>query len=184
MRTAAMYERSPARVLARLNEALAVDPERRQLCTAVCARIEPAEDGTLTATVARGGHPPPYLVSAGSGAEAVGTSGPLLGAFEDSTWEERTVTAGAGDALVFYTDGVTDTRGEDGELFGQDRLARLLDSATALDADELAARIDGAVQSFERGHQRDDVAMLIVRSETLESDALLDTAAAVVGHVT
>jgi PAS domain S-box-containing protein len=183
MRTAAMYERSPARVLARLNEALAVDPERRQLCTAVCARIEPAGDGTLIATVARGGHPPPFLVSAG-GAEAVGTSGPLLGAFEDSMWEERTITAGAGDALVFYTDGITDTRGEDGELFGQERLARLLDGAAALDADELAARIDGAVQSFERGQQRDDVAMLVVRSEAVDSDALLETVAAVVGYVT
>ena len=42
MRTAAMYERSPGAVLARLNAALAADPERRQICTAVCARIEPA----------------------------------------------------------------------------------------------------------------------------------------------
>jgi PAS domain S-box-containing protein len=184
VRTAAMYERSPAAVLGRLNEALAVDPDRRQLCTAVCARIEPGDDGTLVATVARGGHPPPFLVPAGGGAEAVGTPGPLLGAFEDSTWEERVVLAGVGDALVFYTDGVTDTRGEDGELFGQDRLEELLDTATALDADELASRIDGALQAFERGQQRDDVAMLIVRSGDVQSDALLDAAAAIVGHVT
>jgi PAS domain S-box-containing protein len=184
MRTAAMYERSPAAVLARLNEALAVDPDRRQLCTAVCARIQTGDDGTLVATVARGGHPPPILVPASGGAEAVGTPGPLLGAFEDSTWEERVVVAGAGDALVFYTDGVTDTRGEDGQLFGQERLEELLDTATALDADELASRIDGAVQAFERGQQRDDVAMLVVRSDEVESDALLGVAAAVVGHVT
>jgi PAS domain S-box-containing protein len=184
MRTAAMYERSPARVLARLNEALAVDPERRQLCTAVCARIEPAEDGTVVATIARGGHPPPFLVSANGGAEALGTAGPLLGAFEGSTWEERVVVAAPGDAMVFYTDGVTDTRGEDGERFGQDRLAELLDGAKALDADELAARIDGAVQAFERGQQRDDVALLVVRAGELESDALLGAAAVVVGHVT
>jgi serine phosphatase RsbU (regulator of sigma subunit)/PAS domain-containing protein len=184
MRTAAMYERSPAAVLARLNDALAVDPDRGQLCTAVCARIVLGDDGTLRATMARGGHPPPFLVSAGGGAEAVGTPGPLLGAFEDSTWEERVVVAGPGDALVFYTDGVTDTRGEGGELFGQDRLADLLDTATALDADELASRIDGAVQAFERGQQRDDVAMLVLRSGDAESDALLDAAAVVVCHVT
>jgi serine phosphatase RsbU (regulator of sigma subunit) len=183
MRTAAMYERSPAQVLARLNDALAVDPDRRQLCTAVCARVVPGDDRTMVATVARGGHPPPFLVSAGS-AEAVGTPGPLLGAFEDSRWEERVIEAGPGDALVFYTDGVTDTRGEDGELFGQDRLAELLDTSTPLDADELAARIDGALRAFERGQQRDDVAMLVVRSGDVESDALLAEAAVVVGHVT
>ena len=184
MRTAAMYERSPAGVLGRLNEALAVDPDRRQLCTAVCARIEPRGDGALTTTVARGGHPPPFLVSARAGAGPIGAPGPLLGAFEDSTWEERAIVAGAGDSLVFYTDGVTDTRGENGELFGQERLAELLDGATSLDADELAARIDGALRSFERGRQRDDVAMLVLRSGEAESDALLGAAAVVVGHVT
>jgi serine phosphatase RsbU (regulator of sigma subunit) len=179
-----MYERSPAAVLARLNEALAVDPDRRQLCTAVCARIEPGDDGAMVATMARGGHPPPFLVSAGGGADAVGTPGPLLGAFEDSTWAERVVVVGPGDALVFYTDGVTDTRGEENELFGQDRLAELLDTARSLDADELASRIDGALQAFERGQQRDDVALLVVRSGDAVGDALLDAAAVVVGHVT
>jgi serine phosphatase RsbU (regulator of sigma subunit)/PAS domain-containing protein len=183
MRTAAMYERSPAQVLARLNDALAVDPERRQLCTAVCARVEPAGDGTVVATVARGGHPPPYLVSGGGGARDVGTPGPLLGAFEDSTWDEQVVVVRPGDALVFYTDGVTDTRGEGGELFGQDRLAALLDSATALEADALASRIDGAVQAFERGQQRDDVAMLVVRAGAEDSSALLGAAVAA-GHAT
>jgi PAS domain S-box-containing protein len=164
MRTAAMYERSPAAVLARLNEALAVDPERRQLCTAVCARIEVGGDGTLVATVARGGHPPPFLVAAGGGAELVGTPGPLLGAFDGGAWDERVVVASPGDALVFYTDGVTDTRGEGGALYGQDRLAGLLDTAMALDADEVAARIDEALQAFERGQQRDDVALLVLRA--------------------
>jgi len=183
MRTAAMYERSPAQVLARLNDALAVDPERRQLCTAVCARIEPAGEGRVAATVARGGHPPPYLVSAGGGARDVGTPGPLLGAFEDAAWEEQVVLASPGDALVFYTDGVTDTRGEGGELFGQERLAALLDSATALEADALASRIDRAVQAFERGQQRDDVAMLIVRAGAEETSALLGAAVAA-GHAT
>jgi PAS domain S-box-containing protein len=177
MRTAAMYERSPSAVLARLNEALAVDPARRQLCTAVCARIEPSDDGTLVATVARGGHPPPFLVSASRGAEPVGTPGPLLGAFEESTWEERVIVAGAGDALVFYTDGVTDTRGEEGELYGQDRLTALLDAATALDADEVASRIDGALQAFERGQQRDDVALLVLRVGEPAEASLMGVAA-------
>jgi len=163
MRTAAMYERSPGAVLARLNDALGADADRGQLCTAVCARIEPRDDGTLAATVARGGHPPPFLVSAAGGAEAIGTPGPLLGAFDDGAWDECTVVVSAGDALVFYTDGVTDTRGHDGELFGQDRLAELLDRASRLDADEVASRIDDALQAFQRGHQRDDVALLVLR---------------------
>ncbi len=163
MRTAAMYERSPGAVLARLNEALAADPDRRQLCTAVCSRIETADDGTLSAIVARGGHPAPYLVSAPGGPQAVGKPGPLLGAFDDGRWEERRVTLGAGDALVFYTDGVTDTRGAADELFGDERLEEVLRGAAGFDADEVASRIDDALRAFERGHQRDDVALLVLR---------------------
>ena len=164
MRTAAMYERSPSAVLARLNAALGADPDRRQICTAVCARIEPAEDGTLRVALARGGHPPPFLVSAAGGAETVGTPGPLLGAFDGGDWEESHFVVGVGDALVFYTDGVTDTRGEDGELFGEERLSELLDGSAALDADEVASRIDDALQAFEHGQQRDDVALLVLRA--------------------
>jgi PAS domain S-box-containing protein len=164
MRTAAMYERSPGAVLARLNAALGADPERRPICTAVCARIEPAEDGTLRVTLACGGHPPPFIITAAGGAETIGTPGPLLGAFDGGLWEERALVVGVGDALVFYTDGVTDTRGEGGELFGQERLSELLASAAALDADEVASRIDEALQAFERGQQRDDVALLVLRA--------------------
>jgi Stage II sporulation protein E (SpoIIE)/GAF domain len=164
MRTAAMYERSPGAVLARLNAALGADPDRRQICTAVCARLEPAEDGTLRVALARGGHPPPFLIGAAGGAEAVGTPGPLLGAFDGGVWEERHIVVGVGEALVFYTDGVTDTRGADGALFGLDRLSELLDGAGALDADEVASRIDEALLTFEHGQQRDDVAVLVLRA--------------------
>ena len=69
-------------------------PRAPPICTAVCARIEPAADGTLLVTLACGGHPPPFLITAAGGAETVGTPGPLLGAFDGGVWEERHVRAG------------------------------------------------------------------------------------------
>ena len=38
MRTAASYEDDPRAIVARLNATLAEDPERRQICTAVCVQ--------------------------------------------------------------------------------------------------------------------------------------------------
>jgi serine phosphatase RsbU (regulator of sigma subunit) len=116
MRTAAEYEPSPAGVLERLNAALVVDPERRRLCTVICARIVTAPDGSAEVRVASGGHPPPFRLHDGR-AEAVRVTGPLLGAFETGTWREAVVPLAPGDSLVLYTDGVTDTRGAD-ERFG------------------------------------------------------------------
>src|SRR4030095_16323639 len=81
MRTAAMYERSPGAVLARLNAARGRAPAPRQISTALGARIDPAEDGTLRVALARGGHPPPFVVAGAGGAQVAATEGSGRGAF-------------------------------------------------------------------------------------------------------
>jgi serine phosphatase RsbU (regulator of sigma subunit)/PAS domain-containing protein len=162
MRTAAAYEDSPARILDRLNRALADDPDRRQICTAVCVRLVPA-GGRVELTVCCGGHPPPFVVDPGEGAEPSAPPGPLLGAFADARWTERELALEPGQSLVLYTDGVTDTRGH-GERFGQERLARTLAEVATREADEVAAHVDEALQAFEVGPQRDDVALLVLRA--------------------
>jgi serine phosphatase RsbU (regulator of sigma subunit)/PAS domain-containing protein len=162
MRTAAQYEHSPSGVLERLNAALVVDPERRRLCTVVCARIATGPDSTAEVRVACGGHPPPFRLHDGR-ADAVAVAGPLLGAFEAGRWPEAVVSLAPGDSLVLYTDGVTDTR-SDAERFGAERLEAVLSRASGLEADEVADRVDRALLEFEDGPQRDDVALLVLRA--------------------
>ena len=92
--------RGDVRALARRRARAAERGARRRprappICTAVCARIEPAADGTLLVTLACGGHPPPFLITTAGGAETVGTPGPLLGAFDGGVWEERHATLAA-----------------------------------------------------------------------------------------
>ena len=65
----------------------------------------------------------------------------------------------SGDALVLYTDGVTDTRGPEGR-FGTERLEALLRMIGPADAETIAGEIDAALQEF--GEQRDDVAVLVL----------------------
>jgi PAS domain S-box-containing protein len=162
MRTAAMYERTPEKVLERLNEVLLSDPERRQLCTAVALHVA-ADGDAVRMRVACAGHPAPYLLRPGQDPEPGGVPGTLLGAFEDVTWESAQIDLHKGEAIVLYTDGVTDTRGEPGR-FGQDRLRDLLADCVDLGPDDVASRIDGALLEFEEGPQRDDVALLVLRA--------------------
>jgi serine phosphatase RsbU (regulator of sigma subunit)/PAS domain-containing protein len=162
MRTAAVYEDSPSGVLERLNAALVVDPDRRQICTVVAARIVTEPDGSAVVTVACGGHPAPFRLGDGR-AEPVATAGPLLGAFETGRWPETVVRLAPGESLVLYTDGVTDTRGVT-ERFGSERLADVLAGATSLEPDEVANAVDAALLRFEDGPQRDDVALLVLRA--------------------
>jgi serine phosphatase RsbU (regulator of sigma subunit)/PAS domain-containing protein len=164
MRTAAAYERDPAAVLGRLDEALREEPERRRLCTALCMRLEQEGEHAFTVFAAAGGHPLPYLVGSGRPPAALGRPGPLLGAFQGASWPEARERLSPGEALVLYTDGVTDTRGER-ERFGHARLEALLAGAGGEGAEEIAGRIDRALQDFDAGEQRDDVAILVLRAD-------------------
>jgi serine phosphatase RsbU (regulator of sigma subunit) len=161
MRTVAQYEQDPTEMLRRLNATLGADPDRRQICTAVCVGVhgggEPGAPIALDVVCA--GHPSPLLVGADGTVRAVGRPGTLLGAFPEGRWTVSEVTLARGDALVLYTDGVTDTRGPEGR-FGTERLEALLREIGPVDAEEIAGGIDAALQDF--GEQRDDVAVLVL----------------------
>jgi serine phosphatase RsbU (regulator of sigma subunit)/PAS domain-containing protein len=161
MRTAAQYEDDPTAMLRRLNATLGSDPERRQICTAVCVGVKPPAGGAagVGLQVVCAGHPSPLLVAADGSVRPVGRPGTLLGAFAEGRWSVADVALGPGDALVLYTDGVTDTRGPDSR-FGTERLEALLRDIGPADAETIAGGIDAALQAF--GEQRDDVAVLVL----------------------
>jgi PAS domain S-box-containing protein len=162
MRTAALYERSPSRVLEQLNHVLVHDDDRRRLCTAVCARVDPG--GAVAVSCA--GHPPPLRGRPGGTAEEIGEPGTLLGAFPEGHWSDATIHLRAGESLVLYTDGVTDARGPV-DRFGSERLEAVVAAAAgrpASTASTVAAAIDEALIRFQDGRpQRDDVALLVLQ---------------------
>jgi PAS domain S-box-containing protein len=161
MRTAAQYEDDPTAMLRRLNATLGSDPERRQICTAVCVGVQPPANGAsgVGLQIVCAGHPSPLLVAADGDVRPVGRPGTLLGAFAEGRWTVADMALGVGDALVLYTDGVTDTRGPEGR-FGTERLEALLRTIGPADAETIAGGIDAALQEF--GEQRDDVAVLVL----------------------
>jgi hypothetical protein len=68
---------------------------------------------------------------------------------------------------VLYTDGVTDTRGEQ-QRFGDSRLRELLSGAGALAPTELLASLDAALAAFQVGAQADDTAVIAMRVEAVQ----------------
>jgi serine phosphatase RsbU (regulator of sigma subunit)/anti-sigma regulatory factor (Ser/Thr protein kinase) len=160
LRTAAMLTGDPAAALAALNAGLM----RRQdvaYCTAALVSLVEDADGThARARVFSAGHPLPVLLSGGAARE-LGRSGPLLGALEGADWPGEEIVLGAGDRLVLYTDGVTDARGAE-DRFGDHRLLELLSGVDGAAPAEVVRAIDGALQGFQAGPQRDDTALLAV----------------------
>jgi serine phosphatase RsbU (regulator of sigma subunit) len=107
------------------------------------------------------GHPAPALVRAGGDVELVGPRGTLLGVLDDVELAQETITLDAGDALVFYTDGVTERRR--GEImFGDHNLLECLRTVAGQSAEAIAEYLDVQVRRF--GAARDDLAVLVVRA--------------------
>ena len=165
IRAVTLKDDRPSEVLAALNEAMLRQLPEDRFCTAACVRLEP-QDGSVGVgvDVSRAGHPPPLLVRAGATVEEVGCSGKVLGVFPDAELRDTSLRLMPGEALVLYTDGVTEARSPDGEFFGEGRLRHLLSSCAGCDAATLARRIKGVVLDFQEGYPRDDLAVLVLRA--------------------
>jgi PAS domain S-box-containing protein len=165
IRAVTMRDDRPSEVLAALNEAMLRQLPEDRFCSAACLRLEP-EDGLsgVGLEVSRAGHPAPLLVRPDAPVEEVGCSGRVLGVFDDAELGESSLRLMPGEALVLYTDGVTEARSPDGDFFGEERLRHLLRSCSGHDAASIAARVKDVVLDFQEGDPRDDLAVLVLRA--------------------
>ena len=139
----------------------------RQLCakrfdgfvTAFLGIYEPA---SRRLTYASAGHPPPLLRRAADGSigalDAVGSC--PLGIDASETFQEAAVQLERDDALLLYTDGITEARGNAQDLFGSDRLMRMFRDGGDRPA-ELIDQLREAVRAHEQGEAAEDDQTLV-----------------------
>ncbi|MCW2991084.1 MAG: multi-sensor signal transduction histidine kinase, partial [Solirubrobacterales bacterium] len=152
IRAAALNDWSPAHVLRRLNDTL-LREEESQFVTVALAYVSHA-DGRTRVKLVLGGHPPPFVVRAGGGAEAVGEPGTLLGIGTNVRLTQVDLTLAPGDALLLYTDGVIESGPRD-DPFGEDGLHALLAGLGEADPEALVAAVDAAARDADPGRARD-----------------------------
>jgi sigma-B regulation protein RsbU (phosphoserine phosphatase) len=152
-----------AEVLGAVNRGLCEDNEQGMFVT-LFAGVLDLESGELS--YASAGHDPPVLVS---GAKTEPRfldvdGGPVLGLIEASEYRAQRTTLTSGDALVLYTDGVSEALDEKGDFFTTDRLLEHLAKTSRGTTAELARGVYDAVKSFAgRAPQSDDITVMAVR---------------------
>ena len=161
LRATAIRVAEPAHVLETLNDVL-LRHEGGSSCTVAYARLHCEPGQWCRLTVGCGGHPLPFLLRPGATPVPVGHPGTLLGLLDTVTISDMTTMLQPGDAVVFYTDGVTEGRGERG-FFGEERFSGLLGGMSGMDAGGIAQEIVDVVVDFQQGDPRDDIAVLVVR---------------------
>lgn len=158
LRAAGQISVAPEDALAVLNRVLMLEPGRPML-TAVVARIAPTEDGA-TVQIACAGHPAPVVISADGSWREVEVTGTMLGFTNQPAFTPVSLDLADGDALVLYTDGLTETRLGD-EFFRLERLAKSLVEAAGVSAVAMAEAGAMSAGVWDTGTDSDDVALLV-----------------------
>jgi GAF domain-containing protein len=164
--TATALTGDPRDGMSLLDRVLEAEPEpERVLCTAAAVVLSEPDDGAggAAARIVCAGHPAPVVVREGS-ARPTGPMGRMLGLPEAGGGRaHEDLSLRSGDALVLYTDGVTEAAIGD-ERFGTERLCAALEAAgPGADAQALVDAVRDALSDFCGGELQDDALLLAVQ---------------------
>jgi sigma-B regulation protein RsbU (phosphoserine phosphatase) len=150
-------------VLTVLNATLLEQRSRTGFCTVAAATAR--RDGELIRLeLVLAGHLLPAVVRADGSASFVGETGMAVGVFDEIEVTAVEVVLHPGEAIVFYTDGVTERR-EGEEFFGENTLLETLTGNSHLSGPRLAALLQTTVTDFGTEPPRDDIAVLVLRNQ-------------------
>jgi PAS domain S-box-containing protein len=161
VRAAAMRQADPSQILGLLNEALLRQRTDKRFCTVLYGRLEPNGNDAWF-EFASGGHPLPLVLRAAHTGGEVGEPGTLLGIVPDPQLHDQRVLLRAGDAVVLYTDGVTDSAAPR-RIWTGPELAGVVGRTAGKDADAIAELVMSAALGDGGGEPRDDIAILVLK---------------------
>jgi sigma-B regulation protein RsbU (phosphoserine phosphatase) len=110
------------------------------------------------------GHNNPILLRADSDApEFLEATGQILGPFPGEVFKTESILMRPGDILLLYTDGITEAPNEQGEFYGEERLAGKLREHRTQTPKEITENILNDVQAFsDMGKQLDDKTIVAI----------------------
>ncbi|MGB0743818.1 MAG: SpoIIE family protein phosphatase [Opitutales bacterium] len=169
LRHFAKTHRSPAQVLRAINAAMQKTMQRDMFITMIYAILDLK---TERLTMARAGHEPALFYDSHSdGSLDVGpiqSPGMAIGMVDaeifDHTIEDTSLHFGEKDALLFYTDGVTECTNKAGQEFSGERLRETLMVHGNTTADTIVTKVLESVNRFSEGiGYQDDLTMIAVK---------------------
>ena len=161
-RASGAFLEDPSRLMAAVNGLLYEATAPGIFVSALCGRFDPA-DGRLVFSNA--GHEPPVILSPSGPARFLETApGLALGILAEFSYPAQETVLQAGEALLLYTDGVTEALNPARELFTADRLLAELERRPDEAPEALVGHLMGALARFTAGApQADDITLMCLR---------------------
>jgi serine phosphatase RsbU (regulator of sigma subunit) len=164
LRGAALRQTRPSLILAGLNQALLDWPaDDQRFLTAIYATVRPRLAVT-SVRICSAGHPLALVRRADGEVKAVGRPGTLLGLLPNPDLYDTRQLLRPGDSMIFFTDGVTESRSHvDRAFYGDERLSEFIAGLGDLTATRMAAAVIKAVRAFSGGVISDDTVVLVLK---------------------
>jgi len=150
----------PQEVLERVNRLLCEKSLPYQFVTLFLFVLNPQGMGQFISA----GHTPAYLFHSATGKiEELGSNANVLGLFDDASYESSVFRLDKGDILVVYSDGLTDAENPQGEMFGEERLLKLIRQEAPSGSQAIEQRLLKAIEAFTQSlPQTDDITFVVV----------------------
>jgi sigma-B regulation protein RsbU (phosphoserine phosphatase) len=147
-------------MIGNLNRVIFDSSPSNRYATLFYSQYDPA---TRVLTYVNGGHCPPMVVR-GEQVLRLEDGGPVVGLFRAARYDQGTFVVERGDLLVGFTDGISEAMNAADDEWGEEELARFLQSKVGLTARELIPEIVQAADAFAAGApQHDDMTLIVVR---------------------
>ena len=162
MKGTAIGEPDPTKALAEVNQLLVESNEEAMFVTLFYASFDPSSGRLM---FANGGHNLPYVIRQNGEVQQIDCeSGVVLAVLPGFDFPGGSLDLEPGDAIFFYTDGITEAMNEVGEEFGDDALAEVLADVAGSDAASFSDRVVAAVREHAgEADQSDDITCLCLR---------------------
>jgi sigma-B regulation protein RsbU (phosphoserine phosphatase) len=153
-------ETPPPEAISRVNRSVARSAADGRFITLFYAEIDPA---ARVLRYVNAGHNYPLLRRPDGGLEELATGGLIIGLFEEAPYVEGELSFGPGDALLLYSDGISEALDTRGQEFGEDRIKSVWRSCCPLPSAAVIGHLFEEVARF-RGSavQSDDMTAVVV----------------------
>jgi len=152
-----------AEIVKSVNEYLSENTPANRFVTLFIAELDPS-DGTLRYINA--GHNPPLIGRTDGSVEQLASGGFPLGIMPFAEYEIGEVSLNSGEALVVYSDGVSEAANLKGEEFGMERLSQVIQRHLAASASGLRDKVESALSTFtQTAPAGDDITLVIVKKK-------------------
>ncbi|SDF47413.1 sigma-B regulation protein RsbU (phosphoserine phosphatase) [Lentzea fradiae] len=171
LRGAAVFDPDPVSVLAHLNSVLYQASEGRypRFCTVICGSVRPDGDGAVL-TLAGGGHTPALVFRAdGTSSLLHLRGGQLVGALPEARFVTAEIRLGPGDAVLLYTDGLTEARTGADSWYSEEDLRDELGGLAPATAPGVVEAVIRVLEDLGDGVE-DDTALLALSVPALDGD--------------